>query len=198
MGDLDTMETKEQIRKKIIQSRNQMTSAEVSEKSSIIVQKVLKTPEYEEANNILLYADYRHEVMTREIFDNAVLHKKKVFFPKSNADCTMDFYQVVSVKQLESGYKGIKEPVADERYLYHYDRTDDNLIIVPGVAFDMQGYRIGYGKGFYDRFLQDKRQMTVMGLCFSSQIVEEIPHNKYDIRMDKIVTEEILYSFLRI
>ena len=62
----------------------------------------------------------------------------------------------------------------------------------------MQGYRIGYGKGFYDRFLQDKRQMTVMGLCFSSQIVEEIPHNQYDIRMDKIVTEEILYSFLRI
>ena len=80
MGDLDTMETKEQIRKKIIQSRNQMTSAEVSEKSSIIVQKVLKTPEYEEANNILLYADYRHEVMTREIFDDAVLRKKKVFF----------------------------------------------------------------------------------------------------------------------
>lgn len=198
MGDLDSMETKEQIRKRIIQSRNQMTSTEVSEKSSIIAQKVLMTPEYEEANNILLYADYRHEVMTREIFEDAVLHKKKVFFPKSNVDCTMNFYQVVSVKQLESGYKGIKEPVSDEEYLYHYNCAEDNLIIVPGVAFDMQGYRIGYGKGFYDRFLQDKRQMTVMGLCFSNQLVEEIPHDQYDIRMDKIVTEEIIYSFLRI
>lgn len=192
------METKEQIRKKIIQDRNQMLSAEVAEKSSMIAQKVLKTPEYEEANNILLYADYRHEVMTREIFDDAVLRKKKVYFPKSNADCKMDFYQVVSVKQLESGYKGIKEPVADEEYLYRYNRKEDTLVIVPGVAFDMNGYRVGYGKGFYDRFLQDKRQMTVMGLCFSNQLVEDIPHDQYDIRMDKIVTEEIIYSFLRV
>lgn len=192
------METKEQIRKRVIQDRNQMLSEDVAKKSSMIAQKVLKTPEYEEAHNILLYADYRHEVMTREIFDDAVLRKKKVYFPKSNTDCTMDFYQVVSVKQLESGYKGIKEPVVDERYLYHHKRKEDTLIIVPGVAFDMNGYRVGYGKGFYDRFLQDKRQMTVMGLCFSSQIVEEIPHDQYDIRMDKIVTEEIIYSFLRV
>lgn len=192
------METKEQIRKRVIQDRNQMLSEDVAKKSSMIAQKVLKTPEYEEAHNILLYADYRHEVMTREIFDDAVLRKKKVYFPKSNTDCTMDFYQVVSVKQLESGYKGIKEPVVDERYLYHHNRKEDTLIIVPGVAFDMNGYRVGYGKGFYDRFLQDKRQMTVMGLCFSSQIVEEIPHDQYDIHMDKIVTEEIIYSFLRV
>lgn len=192
------METKEQIRKRIIQVRNQMPSAEVEAKSSAIAQKVLKTPEYEEADSILLYADYRHEVMTREIFDDAVLHKKKVFFPKSNEDCTMDFYQVISVKQLESGYKGIKEPVVDESYRYRYNTKEDTLVIVPGVAFDMQGYRVGYGKGFYDRFLRDKRQMTVMGLCFSNQLVEEVPHDKYDMKMDKIVTEEIIYSFLRI
>lgn len=192
------METKEQIRKQMIQNRNQMTSQEVTQKSSLIAQKVLKTPEYEEADNILLYADYRHEVMTREIFDDAVLRKKKVFFPKSREDGTMEFYQVVSVKQLESGYKGIKEPVVDEQYLYRFQRKEDTLMIVPGVAFDMKGYRIGYGKGFYDRFLRDKRQITAMGLGFSNQIVEEIPHNQYDIRMDKIVTEEIIYSFLRI
>lgn len=192
------METKEQIRKQMIQNRNQMTSQEVTQKSSLIAQKVLKTPEYEEADNILLYADYRHEVMTREIFDDAVLRKKKVFFPKSREDGTMEFYQVVSVKQLESGYKGIKEPVVDEQYLYRFQRKEDTLMIVPGVAFDMKGYRVGYGKGFYDRFLRDKRQITAMGLGFSNQIVEEIPHNQYDIRMDKIVTEEIIYSFLRI
>ena len=192
------METKEQIRKRIIQIRNQMTSEEVAHKSSLIAQKVLKTPEYEEADNILLYADYRHEVMTREIFDDAVLRKKKVFFPKSNDDGTMNFYQVVSVKQLESGYKGIKEPVVDERYLYRFLRNEDTLIIVPGVGFDTKGYRVGYGKGFYDRFLQDKRQVTAIGLCFSNQVIEEIPHDVYDIRMDKIITEEIQYSFLRI
>lgn len=192
------METKEQIRKRIIKDRNQMISEEVAQKSSQIAQKVLKTPEYEEADNVLLYADYRHEVMTREIFDDAVLRKKKVFFPKSKDDGTMEFYQVVSVKQLENGYKGIKEPIADERYLYRFQKQEDTLIIVPGVAFDMQGYRVGYGKGFYDRFLKDKRQMTAIGLCFANQIVEEIPHDLHDIRMDKVVTEEIIYSFLRI
>ena len=192
------METKEQIRKRIIQIRNQMLSEEVSQKSSLIAQKVLKTPEYEEADNILLYADYRHEVMTREIFEDAVLRKKKVFFPKSNENGIMEFYQVVSVKQLESGYKGIKEPVVDERYLYRFKRSEDTLIIVPGVAFDAKGYRVGYGKGFYDRFLKDKRQITVMGLCFSSQVVEEIPYDEHDIKMDKIITEEIQYSFLRV
>lgn len=192
------METKEQSRKRIIQIRNQMTSEEVAQKSSLIAKKVLKTPEYEEADNILLYADYRHEVMTREIFDDAVLHKKKVFFPKSNNDGTMNFYQVISVKQLESGYKGIKEPAADERYLYRFLRNEDTLIIVPGVVFDTKGYRVGYGRGFYDRFLQDKRQLTAIGLCFSNQVIEELPHDVHDVRMDKIITEEIQYSFLRL
>lgn len=192
------METKEQIRKRIIQIRNQMSSHDVLQKSSLIAQKVLKTLEYEEADNVLLYADYRHEVMTREIFEDAVLRKKKVFFPKSNDNGTMEFYQVVSIKQLESGYKGIKEPVVNERYLYRFERSEDTLVIVPGVAFDANGYRVGYGKGFYDRFLKDKRQMTVIGLCFSSQLVEEIPHDEHDIKMDKIITEEIQYSFLRV
>ena len=110
----------------------------------------------------------------------------------------MEFYQVVSIKQLESGYKGIKEPVVNERYLYRFERSEDTLVIVPGVAFDANGYRVGYGKGFYDRFLKDKRQMTVIGLCFSGQLVEEIPHDEHDIKMDKIITEEIQYSFLRV
>ena len=148
------METKEQIRKRIIQIRNQMSSHDVLQKSSLIAQKVLKTLEYEEADNVLLYADYRHEVMTREIFEDAVLRKKKVFFPKSNDNGTMEFYQVVSIKQLESGYKGIKEPVVNERYLYRFERSEDTLVIVPGLAFDRFGHRLGRGKGFYDKFLE--------------------------------------------
>jgi 5-formyltetrahydrofolate cyclo-ligase len=69
---------------------------------------------------------------------------------------------------------------------------------VPGVAFDISGYRLGYGKGFYDRFLVNKRQISTMALAYSCQIVDELPHDTYDIKMDKIVTEEIIYSFLRV
>lgn len=193
------MKTKQEIRKEILEYRNQIPKEDVIQKSQQIVQQVLKTPEYEEADHILLYADYRHEVMTRELFEDAILHKKKVYFPKVSAiDCSMEFYQVVSVKQLESGYQGIREPKAEEETRYIFRKEEDTLMIIPGVAFDTEGYRIGYGKGFYDRYLQNKRQLTRMGLAFAGQIVEPFAHGEFDVRMDKVVTEEIIYSFLRI
>ncbi len=194
------MEEKKLIRKKMLELRNIMTHDEVVRKSEAIVQKVLQTNEYKEAQNILLYADYCHEVMTRTLFENALLHKKKVYFPKSDGlTGTMEFYQVVSVTQLYEGYKGIREPKADINKRFVWRQSEDTLAIIPGVAFDINGYRIGYGKGFYDRYLSDKRPITTMALAFSSQIIDDvIPTDVYDIKMDKIVTEEIIYSFLRV
>ena len=189
------MKAKQEVRKEILSYRNQMTHDEVMDRSRQIIQRVLKTPEYEEADNVLLYADYCHEVMTRELFEDAILRKKRVYFPKSyGEDCHMEFYQVISVKQLEAGYKGIREPAADESLRYRFRTQEDTLMILPGVAFGTDGYRIGYGKGFYDRYLQDK----AMGLAFSNQITEPFIHEEHDRKMDKIVTEEIIYSFLRI
>jgi 5-formyltetrahydrofolate cyclo-ligase len=78
------METKAEIRKRILETRTNLTDDEVAAKSEAILQKVLKTPEYMEADNILLYADYNHEVMTRGIFEDAIMRKKRVYFPKSN------------------------------------------------------------------------------------------------------------------
>lgn len=193
------METKAEIRKRILGIRKGLTEDEVVSKSEAIVQKVIKTPEYEEADNILLYADYGHEVMTRGIFDDAILRKKKVYFPKSDyLTNTMEFYQVVSVRQLEKGYMGILEPKEDIHSRYKFYSKEDTLIIIPGVAFDTSGYRIGYGKGYYDRYLVNKRQLSTMALAYACQIVDEIPKDTHDIKMDKVVTEEIIYSFLRI
>lgn len=193
------MDAKQFIRQQMIAQRNALTTEMVKQKSSAIAQKVFMLPEYIEADHILLYADYRHEVMTKEIFDDAILRKKKVYFPKCNPDdSSMEFYQVVSVRQLEDGYKGIKEPIMNPEHRYYHHKEENTLVIMPGVAFDMNGHRIGYGKGYYDRYLQDKRQITAVALAFAQQLVDEIPHETYDIRMDKIVTEEIIYSFLRI
>ena len=78
----------------------------------------------------------------------------------------MEFYQVISVKQLEAGYKGIREPAADESLRYRFrTQEEDTLMILPGVAFWNRWHCIGYGKGFYDRYLQDKAQITRMGLA---------------------------------
>lgn len=194
-----SMETKSEIRKRILQVRGALTQEDIENKSALIAQKVIMTPEYEEADNILLYADYCQEVMTRQIFEDALMKKKRVFFPKSDGlTGTMEFYQTVSVKQLERGYKGILEPKENPDRRYKFNKNEDTLIIVPGVAFDTLGYRIGYGKGFYDRFLSKRRQISTMALAFACQIVDEIPIDSTDIKMDKIVTEEIIYSFLRI
>lgn len=193
------MDSKTEIRKKILEIRKRMTDDEVASKSAAIVQKVIKTPEYEEADNILLYADYCREVMTRGIFDDAILRKKRVYFPRADSlTNTMEFYQIVSVRQLKRGYMDILEPKEDMQSRYKFHSREDTLIIIPGVAFDTSGFRIGYGKGFYDRYLVGKRQLSTMALAYACQIVDEIPRDEHDIRMDKIVTEEIIYSFLRI
>lgn len=193
------METKAEIRKRILAVRKGLTDEETASKSESIVQKVIKTPEYREADNILLYADYCREVMTRGIFEDALLHRKRIYFPRVDKLAnSMEFYQVISVRQLERGYMDILEPKEEVRSRYRFQSKEDTLVILPGVAFDTAGYRIGYGKGFYDRFLANKRQLSTMALAYACQIVDEIPRDKHDIKMDKIVTEEIIYSFLRI
>lgn len=193
------METKAEIRKKILEARNKLTDDEIAAKSGAILQNVLKTPEYMEACNILLYADYNHEVMTRGIFDDAIMRRKRVYFPKSDKlTNTMAFYQISSLNQLEKGFMGIPEPPENMRLRYRFNANEDTLVILPGVAFDTSGHRIGYGKGYYDKFLSSRRQLSTMALAFSCQIVDELPCETHDIRMDKIVTEEIIYAFLRV
>ncbi|MEZ3515233.1 MAG: 5-formyltetrahydrofolate cyclo-ligase [Lachnospiraceae bacterium] len=193
------METKAEIRKRILEVRKGLTDEEAATKSEAIVQKVVKTPEYKEADNILLYADYCREVMTRGIFEDALLHRKRIYFPKvDKMTNTMEFYQIISLRQLERGYMDILEPREDMKMRYKFQPKEDTLAVLPGVAFDTSGYRLGYGKGFYDKFLANRRQISTMALAFACQIIDEIPRDAYDIKMDKIVTEEIIYSFLRI
>lgn len=193
------METKAEIRKRILEVRKGLTDEEAATKSEAIVQKVIKTPEYKEADNILLYADYCREVMTRGIFEDALLHRKRIYFPKvDKMTNTMEFYQIISLRQLERGYMDILEPREDMKMRYKFQPKEDTLAVLPGVAFDTSGYRLGYGKGFYDKFLANRRQISTMALAFACQIIDEIPRDAYDIKMDKIVTEEIIYSFLRI
>lgn len=196
---VQNMETKSEIRKRMLAVRSSLGDSAFAEKSNIITNKVLKTPEYKEAANILLYADYCREVMTRGIFDDALLHKKRVYLPKSDSlTNTMEFYRITSLDQLTRGFKGILEPKEDLKKRYRLDKNEDTLAIIPGVAFDTQGYRLGYGRGFYDKYLSARRQISTIALAFSCQILDELPHEAHDIRMDKVVTEEIIIHTLRI
>ena len=125
------METKAEIRKRILEVRKGLTDEEIAAKSESIVQKVIKTPEYREADNVLLYADYCREVMTRGIFEDALLHRKKIYFPRvDKMTNTMEFYQVISIRQLERGYMDILEPREDHHTRYKFQPREDRKSVV--------------------------------------------------------------------
>ncbi len=182
------METKKGIRSHVLKVRNQMTESEWDDKSHRIYEKVVNHPFFLAADTVYCYVDYRHEVGTKEIIAEAWNQNKKVAVPKVEDD-EMNFYYIRNHSDLKEGYRGIWEPQECVK------ATDENpLVILPGVAFDVQGNRIGYGKGFYDKFLMKHPNCRTIALGFKLQIVDKIPTDAYDIQPNILITEETIYD----
>lgn len=146
--------------------------------------------EYKNCNHLFLYASAEEEVDTFLLFEKAKRQNKKVYFPKVTGDDSMEFIEVNNRGQLFCGYKGILEPIGDE-----YTKQMPEIIIVPGVAFDKEFNRMGYGKGFYDRYLADKGKNALkIGICYDIQLLKKIPNEENDIQMDIIVTEKEIWK----
>lgn len=191
------METKKDIRSQYIKKRDALSQEEVNVKSDKILYQLFNMTEYKDAKYILLYADYHNEVATNKIFEDARQRGKKIYFPKVFGQ-EMEFYSVDSLEELRFGYKGIREPQENPIKRFFYKKQDTTIMIVPGVAFDMKGYRVGYGKGYYDKYLSEKKMISTFALAYAFQILEHVPSDAHDIKMDKIITEELVYSFLRV
>lgn len=181
------METKKEIRKKIFALRKIHTDEEIENWSRIITDKVLSLDEYRDSSRILAYVDYNHEVMTRFIIEAAWRDGKEVAVPKVVGK-DMIFYKLTDFSQLSEGYFGILEPSDGEIVDW-----DDGTMIMPGVAFDKNNNRAGYGGGFYDRFLEKHPMIKRVAVAFSFQIVESVPTEPTDISPQIIVTENDIY-----
>ena len=181
------------LRKKYSDIRDQLSLGQREEASKIICGRITSYREYKRADSVLVYYPYRSEVDVLPLFEKALNDGKKVYFPKCeliDGTNSMKFYRVTSADQFESGYKGISEPAAD-KYNLECEIDSADLMIVPGVAFDKKGYRIGYGKGFYDKYLSTKMPKHTIGACFAAQICEEgIPSEDNDIKLEVVVTEK--------
>lgn len=183
--------SKKELRKSILQIRDGLSLDERTSYSKIISDKILEWNVYRECEALLIYVNFRSEADTHEIIKNALMQHKKVYCPKVIGD-DMLFYQISSLNDLESGYMGIKEPVEG---LDIFDYKGDNiLMIMPGSVFDKAGNRIGYGKGYYDRFLaechrRECRPVTT-AIAFSVQMVENIPTESHDYKTDYIFNEK--------
>lgn len=175
------------IRKTFIQKRDSLSKAYIEEHSLIIKDKLTSLDVYDKANNILLYAAYKSEVLTLPIFEDAIKRGKDVYFPLVEGE-KMHFIKVSEYVSLKEGYKGILEPEYNPLLLYE-DSTCasvSDVIIVPGTCFSPSGARMGYGKGYYDRFLSNNKLIKI-GICFDIQLTNDIIQKEHDVKMDIMI-----------
>lgn len=182
-------EQKKRLRKEHLAVRNTMTEEEILSKSHVIMESVVSSYDFLNTKTVLIYASYGSEVNTMGIIEYAFLLNKEVYCPKVTGEGKMEFFRIHSLEELSAGYKGILEPFAQDAKRYHFDGTKKALVIMPGVCFDERGNRIGYGKGFYDRFLSDKKRILKMALAYDNQITEELKADDGDVSYDFLVTE---------
>ena len=177
------------IRQKIIARRNSLTHESVMEKSAVIQKSILELPIYRESKTIGFYASFNNEVSTSTIFDKALEDGKKVLFPCiRKADKELAFLPVRGLDELELGPFGIMTPPCGEGKDDYIGEVD--LLLIPGVSYDLKGGRIGYGGGFYDRTLHKLARLPfIVALAYEFQILDEVPMLPHDIRVNAVVTE---------
>ncbi len=187
---------KKELRKQVLGKRDALTIEERKEKSDAISNSVTQHPIFREAHTILLYAAFRSEVDTMKIFRRAVASGKKVYFPKV-LGAEMEFYCAEAEEDFEAGTWGIPEPKVEIERKYVPKYKEKVCIIMPGAVFDKAGNRIGYGRGYYDKFLKRMEQVESfkMGIAFSCQLIniENFPKEEHDVRLDVLVTENSIY-----
>ena len=173
---------KTELRKSIRTRKRAMTETEIREKSEALGRLFLQSEEYRNARSIYGYLPYNQEVRTVAMLEQALRDGKRVAVPKCYGD-EMRFIWMEDLSLVEKGYAGIPEPIADGPI------ADDEtaLVLMPGMAFDREGHRIGYGGGFYDKFLAREENHPKVALCYDFQMVPHLETEEYDIPVDKVI-----------
>lgn len=165
-----------------------MSRQDWEEKSDFICKNVISMPVYQEAETVLIFMSISHEPDTQEIIRHALASGKTVAIPKCE-DRDLIFYRIDSTDKVSPGRFSVPEPVnADD--LHRVRMTDKSLVILPGLAFDKKGFRLGYGAGFYDRYLKDDSYRNKLMIAFSFQEVDQVPTHPGDVPVDWIVTDK--------
>jgi 5-formyltetrahydrofolate cyclo-ligase len=188
------VDTKQTIRRRLLAMRDALSRSTVDEISLRIQEKALSLKSISEAVKLALYSPIRNEVETGRLFLELRKKGKKVFFPRmfSGMKGEIEFCEVSDLSDLVSGPGGILEPKEKNALLVE----ELDLVILPGVAFDEKGSRLGFGKGFYDKALKNFAGVKV-GLAYEFQVVPEVPVEAWDVRCDGMVTEKRSIVVLR-
>lgn len=186
------METKESIRARIIEQRKLLSIQEVNEKSSAITKRLCSLVQYANAGVVMAYMSFRNEVATDAFINRCSRDGKRVIIPKVQQipAPALLLYEIKDPGQdVVKGFMGIPEP--DASRLERVDPSEIDMVVIPGVAFDKCKNRLGYGAGYYDRFLPTLRPDSLkVGIAYEMQITDSVFAEEYDIPMDMVITEE--------
>jgi 5-formyltetrahydrofolate cyclo-ligase len=188
---MDEMTDKREIRKRIMTLRNAMPLEAIAAKSCEIVRRLTELREIRESSTLMVFLSFGSEVVTDGLIVWGWEAGKRIVVPFCHPEsreltpCLLGDFA-----ELETGHYGIREPKADR--LIPVLREEIDAVLIPAVAFDRQGRRVGYGGGYYDRFLPKVPRAARIGAVFACQIVAEIPPDPHDVPADRIVTEDEL------
>ncbi|MDU7241508.1 5-formyltetrahydrofolate cyclo-ligase [Clostridium sp.] len=187
MKKIMNKEEKKILRNKILEIRDSLNNNEKELMDNKIFNELINTDLYKRAINIFIYISFSNEINTRNIIEKAFEDKKNVFIPKVyKDDKLMKAVKLNSIDELKKNSMGILEPIDDSNYI---EKENIDLIVVPGVVFDKECNRVGYGGGYYDRYLKDiKSKENKIALAYDLQIVDKIESEVHDIKVDYIIT----------
>jgi 5-formyltetrahydrofolate cyclo-ligase len=170
--------------------RNRLDSASALARSAAIFAAVKKLLLYEQSNTLMIYLSYGSEVITDFIVKSAIEEGKNVIVPaiKNPGDLRMQAVRIIRLEDANRLVYGIRQPEVNSDDVVSKDSID--LVLIPGLAFDLSGYRLGYGKGYYDRWLKDISLSKTVGLAYDFQITDKLPIGKLDLPIGAIVTEQ--------
>ena len=181
---------KNSIRKEILKKRDDIPQKIKKEKNVLIKKKLFSLHEFINAEVLFFYASFRSEVETHTMIRESLEMAKRVLLPKVQVDGhRIKLYEIQDINELSPGYMGIPEPPFTNAYSISIDEA--NIIIIPGVAFDYSGNRLGYGGGYYDMLLAQKtKKAPIIALAYEEQLVEKVPSEPHDVKIDMLITDK--------
>ncbi|MBQ7969143.1 MAG: 5-formyltetrahydrofolate cyclo-ligase [Clostridia bacterium] len=194
MNRINIKEVKNNIRNEYKEKRKNIPLEQKKLMDENICKRFLSLSSYRFADTVLLFAPLQNEINTYPIAQDALSKSKKLAFPRCIEGNEMVYHFVTSLEQLKSGKYGIMEPTED--LPVYKNETGHTICVLPAIVYDKKGYRLGYGKGYYDRFLSSFNGVKV-GLVYNDFIISEIPIGRYDLPSDIVITEKRVISFAK-
>jgi 5-formyltetrahydrofolate cyclo-ligase len=188
---------KRKVRYEFLNLRNRIDPILASAYSSVIFSKIIKLPVYEKAETVMFYLSYGSEVATDAMITSAIEEGKTVAVPtiENPGDGKMEAVKIARIEDAYQSVYGIRQPEINREDLI--DKSNIDLVFVPGIAFDNNGFRTGYGKGYFDRWLQNVPPEKTIGLAYDFQITDKLPAGKYDLPVGMIVTEKRIIETIK-